>query len=724
VHHRRQPVRAPRPWSVPIAAFVLVGALLALSACGTPTPPVPEPEPDLTYPPEVTERSLTNITGWWWLDDASADEVEERIAAGFRIIDLEIVDTDPWRYTVAMVADAGVHEKDWWWYSGDHVTADYVLDRVEEHGARILDVEAYDLGGAERFAVVLVPDEGDAKGHWWWYFHADVDFLVDRVAEHRARVVDLDRYTLGGTSYWSAVMLENSGDNELDWSWLFDVPHEEITATITTFGQRIVVLEPMGPDRYAAVLVDDGVDDWRWFLDVTAEEVTALTNLHGQRVIDLEPSASDGDPRFDVVTVVNERHCDVAEAGTVAPVSENPVIDQAVQREMCAQGLIGLAVGVVEDGQIVYLRGYGHEDGELRVPVEAKQTMFRWASVSKTVTGLAAAQVAVLGGVDLDANVAALVPEYVLPTQVTYDLNEGVDGADPDWQTDPMPRGAFISLRMLVSNTSGIKHYSNGFSSVGTPPASERNDPAVHTSVFFGGPYFWDDPDHLVAVPGTAYDYSSYGFNLAGMAIERGGTGNAPTTYWEKVRDRIAVPLGMTPATALAPDYPPTAWPSGTFFQPDYEWISIPRRAVGYALETTTVDDAVVETGHILDVGSSDVSWKVASGGFISTVEHMALYCLGLLTSTTTITDAMRDLMWAPTDLADGTTSDYGLGFNIGTRNGRDLMAHSGFQQKARTHLYVYPDDGTCFMVMSNSEWADSRKLVRVLEDAYRLAFP
>ena len=56
-------------------------------------------------------------------------------------------------------------------------------------------------------------------------------------------------------------------------------------------------------------------------------------------------------------------------------------VDAAVDAEMRKQGLIGVAVGVVQDGRIVLLSGYGLANRESLKPV-TRQTEFNWASNS------------------------------------------------------------------------------------------------------------------------------------------------------------------------------------------------------------------------------------------------------------------------------------------------------------------------------------------------------
>ncbi len=89
----------------------------------------------------------------------------------------------------------------------------------------------------------------------------------------------------------------------------------------------------------------------------------------------------------------------LAPAAPAAPLAKR--VDHAMLDEMARQELVGLAVGVIQDGQIKYLKGYGMADREQRVPV-TRQTMFRWASISKSITAVAAMQLWERGDLDLE----------------------------------------------------------------------------------------------------------------------------------------------------------------------------------------------------------------------------------------------------------------------------------------------------------------------------------
>ncbi|MDP7177424.1 MAG: serine hydrolase domain-containing protein, partial [Verrucomicrobiota bacterium] len=99
----------------------------------------------------------------------------------------------------------------------------------------------------------------------------------------------------------------------------------------------------------------------------------------------------------------------LAPVAPAAPLAKR--VDHAMRDEMARQGLVGLAVGVIQDGEITHLNGYGLADREQRVPV-TRQTMFRWASISKSIAAVAAMQLWERGDLDLEREPRRYVTEF------------------------------------------------------------------------------------------------------------------------------------------------------------------------------------------------------------------------------------------------------------------------------------------------------------------------
>ena len=108
-------------------------------------------------------------------------------------------------------------------------------------------------------------------------------------------------------------------------------------------------------------------------------------------------------------------------------------IDAYVTEQMNNLGIPGMALGIVQDGQIVHLQGFGVADSSGRAVTP--QTPFFIGSVTKSFTALAVMQLVEAGKIDLDAPVQTYLPWFEL--------------ADKE-------ASAKITVRNLLNHTSGI----------------------------------------------------------------------------------------------------------------------------------------------------------------------------------------------------------------------------------------------------------------------------
>ncbi len=335
------------------------------------------------------------------------------------------------------------------------------------------------------------------------------------------------------------------------------------------------------------------------------------------------------------------------------PPAWSTAVDAAIQAEVDRQALVNAAVVVLSDGKIAWSKGYGFEDRENAVPVDPAQTQFRWASISKSVTAIAALQLAEQGKLDLDADVRRYVPEF------------------PD-------KGTPITSRQILCHQSGIVHYANG-----PVIRTERayDSPHPFTNVVTALDTFKDSP--LVFPPGTRFSYSSHAYILLSAVVERAGG----QPFLEQVNTRIARPLGMSR------------------FQPDYQWESLPHRAIGYRKIGKSIQRRAPED-------DPDVSWKLGGGGFTSTPRDLAAFGVGLLNHKL-VTEKTETLMWTRQTPPNPTGArPYGLGFFVQENpGGSRRVGHTGSQEKARTVLLLEPQARRGVVVMTSSEWADPMRI-------------
>ena len=100
------------------------------------------------------------------------------------------------------------------------------------------------------------------------------------------------------------------------------------------------------------------------------------------------------------------------------------LLDARLRQLVAKPAMVGLAVGVVENGRITFLQGYGETlagSGDRVTP----ETVFRWASTSKGVAATMVAKLAEQGKINLSAPVANYAPDLKLPAGNEYKASVG-----------------------------------------------------------------------------------------------------------------------------------------------------------------------------------------------------------------------------------------------------------------------------------------------------------
>jgi len=167
----------------------------------------------------------------------------------------------------------------------------------------------------------------------------------------------------------------------------------------------------------------------------------------------------------------------------------------------------GCAVGIYQDGRIVYERGFGMADLEHDVAI-APETVFYVGSVSKQFTAFAAALAIKDGRLSPDHSIRKYLPE--LPAY-----------ADA------------ITVRHLIHHTSGLRDYNTLLTIAG-----RRGDEAYDNGAVLR---ITARQKKLNFTPGDEYLYSNTGYTLLATVVER-ATGTPFAAFAEA---RIFKPLGM-----------------------------------------------------------------------------------------------------------------------------------------------------------------------------------
>ena len=182
--------------------------------------------------------------------------------------------------------------------------------------------------------------------------------------------------------------------------------------------------------------------------------------------------------------------------------------------------------------------------------------------------------------------------------------------------------------------------------------------------------YFKNDP--LVFEPGTRTLYTSLGYTLLGAAVESA----AGQGYLEYLRENVFTPAGMETAGI------------------DDVFALIPHRAAGYQKSPG---------GKLFNSALSDTSNRVPGGGLVSTAEDVARFAVALH-SGALMKKETREQMFVRQRTRDRKPTGYGLGWAVGTEQGRREIYHIGGQPKVSTVLYMLPDTGQSVVLLANLE--------------------
>lgn len=345
----------------------------------------------------------------------------------------------------------------------------------------------------------------------------------------------------------------------------------------------------------------------------------------------------------------------LAAATKSLPVATAAAVDQAIVTELEAQGIVGAAVGIIQDGEIVYLKGYGQADRENRKPV-TQRTVFNWASNSKPLAAVAALQLVVRNKLNLDEDVRKYVPEF------------------PD-------KGVKITMRDLLCHQSGIPHYANGL----IVPTNRRRQTArdlldpIHALDKF-------NQSPLLFNPGEKTSYSSFAFILVSAVIQRAGG----EPFDKQITERIAAPLGMTS------------------LQLDLE-SGKPNWAAGYQKN---------EDGKVIRASDRAHYWKHGAGGYKSDIKDFARWAQALI-NRKLISEEGEKLMWTRQTTTGGEKTIWGLGFTVDDQN-ELVVEHGGQQEETKTQLEIHPAAKNGIVLMSNSEFADLKAVLKVVKEALK----
>jgi CubicO group peptidase (beta-lactamase class C family) len=278
----------------------------------------------------------------------------------------------------------------------------------------------------------------------------------------------------------------------------------------------------------------------------------------------------------------------------------------AYMRQKLPANSPGAALLITKGKNVIVRSGYGLANIESKSVIKP-ETIFRIGSITKQFTSTAILQLASQGKLMLDDEISKFLTDY--PSQ-----------------------GKTITIRHLLTHTSGIKSYTS------IPEVMTRDGKARNVAVAEMINVFKNKP--MDFNPGEDYRYNNSGYYLLGAIVEK----VSGVSWQEYVKKNFFEPLEMQSTFAFD---------SGN-----------KRQATGYT-KNSDVADYVHPTV------------PYSAGAIFSTVDDLWKWNQAIF-NYKIVKKEWLDMAWTPVKLNNGREESYGFGWKIGRLNDLRVIGHSG----------------------------------------------
>jgi CubicO group peptidase (beta-lactamase class C family) len=328
---------------------------------------------------------------------------------------------------------------------------------------------------------------------------------------------------------------------------------------------------------------------------------------------------------------------------------------------MAQDHMVGGSIALVRDGKIVAHREFGLADraAGTRVTVD---TIFHWASNTKTLNAIGVMQLRDRGLLSLDQPITRYVPEL----RRVHNAYGSIDA---------------ITISMLLSHTAGFQDSTWPYKQ-GT--AWEPFEPTRWEQLVAMMPY-----QEIGFAPGSRFSYSNPAWIYLAHMVE--GLTDDPWEYY--IQKNIFSPLGMT----------------RSFFNTTPPNLTA-QRSHSYGIRKDAAGNIVVD-----DYGAEfDPGVTIPNGGWNAPLADVATY-IGFLTGAnhgdaqtgrvyeSVLKHSTLEEMWQPRATMDWESDSkstprpvqkMGLGFFLNERGGHRIVGHTGGQNGYSTFYYCDPATG------------------------------
>jgi CubicO group peptidase (beta-lactamase class C family) len=339
-------------------------------------------------------------------------------------------------------------------------------------------------------------------------------------------------------------------------------------------------------------------------------------------------------------------------------------LDRVLQEIMTRWDIPGLAVGIVENDEIIYGKGFGVQSLETQQPVTL-DTVFCVQSVSKCFVATAVMQMVEYGKLDLDMPIVRYLPYFLLDDE----------------------RYRQITIRQALSHTSGMPDMEEiDYVDLVTHP--EYDDQAAERFV-----HSLKDKK-LVANPGERFSYSNIAYNVLGDLLAKVSS----KSFEHTMQAQILLPAGM---------------PNSTF---NYADIPVHLLAVPH-LRSPEMRVNSIYPYHRADAPASSLHTTVVD------MCHWGITSLnrGDYLGQNLLSSAGYDLMWTAVaergKLRPSIYEEMGLGWTLGHFKEVKTVSHGGGGFGGTAFFLILPEKNRAAVVLCNEESNAHFRAVRAVAD-------
>lgn len=329
-------------------------------------------------------------------------------------------------------------------------------------------------------------------------------------------------------------------------------------------------------------------------------------------------------------------------------------LERDAERVMATGQVVGLAVAAVAGGEIVLARGFGRVEARRGAPAVGERTVFRIASLSKTIAGTYAGLLVEEERLRWDTPVVNVLPGFTL--------------ADPE-QT------AQVTVNDLLAHRSGLPRHTFDLDLEGDQPYPLLIERLAQA--------------RLECPVGTCYGYQNVAFSLIGDI----GFHLTGEFYFREVERRLFAPLAMEEASFGREALERSASWARPHVRRGRQWVAVRPKDTYYR-----VQPAAGVNASALDMAK----WMLAQLGHRPDVLRPEL--LAAVHAPQIATE--RELTLAPWRRARLGAAHYARGWRVFDYSGERLLFHGGAVQGYRAMMGILPERDFGVVLLWNCESA------------------